>query len=151
MTDETAPLSLPASGPLKHFLEVVSDSISDGFEHLGGLTPLVFAVTENGDGYVIGVPSRLATGNPDKTGEGVVKWMRDHFRKHDVIRYAFASETQESQQEIVAIEAEDYNGAIVGFRKIIRGDGKARLGPLRTFHKTGFFGGKLLPERGRLN
>jgi hypothetical protein len=151
MTDETAPLNLPASGSLEHFLEVVSDSISDGFEHLGGLTPLVFAVTENGDGYVIGVPGRLATGDPEKTGEGVVKWMRDHFRKHDVIRYAFASETRERQQEVVTIEAEDYNGAVVGIREIIRGDGNARLGPLRTFHIAGFFGGKLLPERGQLN
>ncbi len=77
--------------------------------------------------------------------------MHDHFRKHDVIRYAFASETRERQQEVVTIEAEDYNGAVVGVREIIRGDGNARLGPLRTFHIAGFFGGKLLPERGRLN
>jgi hypothetical protein len=151
MSEETALLNLPASGPLECFLEAVSDAISEGFEQMGGLTPLVFAVTEKGNGYVIGVPSRLGAGDPDKTDERVAKWMRNHFRKHDVIRYAFVSETHETQQEIVAIEAEDYNGAVVGFRKIIRAEGNARLGSLRTFHKAGFFGGKLLPERGRLN
>jgi hypothetical protein len=151
MAEETAPLNLPASGPLERFLKAVSDAISEGFEQMGGLTPLVFAVTEKGNGYVIGVPSRLGVGDPDKTDERVAKWMRNHFRKHDVIRYAFVCETHETQQEIIAIEAEDYNGAVVGFRKIIRAEGNARLGSLRTFHKAGFFGGKLLPERGRLN
>jgi hypothetical protein len=151
MAEETAPLNLPASGPLEGFLKAVSDAISEGFEQMGGLTPLVFAVTEKGNGYVIGVPSRLGAGDPDKTDDRVAKWMRNHFRKHDVIRYAFVTETHETQQEIVAVEAEHYNGAVVGFRKIIRAEGNARLGSLRTFHRAGFFGGKLLPERGRLN
>jgi hypothetical protein len=57
MTEETAPLNLPASGSLEHFLKFVSDSISEGFEQLGGVMPLVFVVTENGNGYVVGVPS----------------------------------------------------------------------------------------------
>jgi hypothetical protein len=153
MAEETAPLNLPASGPLERFLKVVSDAVSDGFEQMGGLTPLVFAVTENGSGYVIGVPGRIGAGDSDETGERIAKWMRDHFRKRDVIRYALVSESHhpESQQEAVTIEAEDYGGAMVGYRKIIREGTSARLGSLRTFHRAGFFGSKLLPERGRLN
>jgi hypothetical protein len=52
MAEETAPLDLPASGPLERFLKAVSDVISEGFEQMGGLTPLVFVVTEKGNGYV---------------------------------------------------------------------------------------------------
>jgi hypothetical protein len=79
--------------------------------------------------------------------------MRDHLRKRGVIRYAFVSESHypEIQQEAVTIEAEDYGGAMVGYRKIIREGTSARLGSLRRFHRAGSFGSKLLPERGRLN
>jgi hypothetical protein len=66
MAEETAPLNLPACGPLERFLKAVSDAISEGFEQMGGLTPLVFAVTEKGNGYVIGVPSRLGAATPTK-------------------------------------------------------------------------------------
>ena len=52
---------------------------------------------------------------------------------------------------LVSIEAADYRSAISGIREIVRPEnGKSYLGPLEPINSQGFFRGRLLPERGRL-
>jgi hypothetical protein len=154
MSNEMAPVDLPADGPLDAFLEAVSESLTDGYGELGGLVPLCFVVKADGESYIIGVP--FTGHDSDDADEHIAAWMRQHFKEREVIRYAYAVEASYSSHgrdsEFVSIEAADFSGAVCGVRKIIRPkNGKPYLGPLKTITSLGFFHGTLLPERGRLH
>jgi hypothetical protein len=96
MSNEMAPVDLPADGPLDAFLEAVSESLTDGYRELGGLVPLCFVVKADGESFVIGVP--FTGHDSDDADEHIAAWVRQHFKEREVIRYAYAVEASYSSR-----------------------------------------------------
>jgi hypothetical protein len=149
MNGEIAPLEFKTDGPLDEWLCRVSLSLEEGFVELGGLVPLLFVVATIGDAHVIGVPF---TNRDNKDAYDLIgTWAREHLSKCGAVRYAFACESRHQEHKLVSIEAADYGSAISGIREIVRSkNGKPYLGPLEPIDSQGFFRGRLLPTRGRL-
>jgi hypothetical protein len=158
-------LDLSADVPLDAFVRRLSRMVEHMFGRDGEITPAWFAVTRAGEGHVIVTPvtsNRDTDPFGDRAKEQIAEKIRQHFKEHDVVRFAHVAEAwmvfhdeethkefargnititrpslDPDRKEVVIIHAEDRSGGIGGAREIIRSQGrKPYLGSLE-WHDSG--------------
>jgi len=146
MSIDIEELDLSADVPLDAFLRRVSRMIEKRFDEMGEVDPSWALVTAGGKRHmvVMAFPSTVEDPYGDKAKKAGVAIMRDYFREHYVVRYAFVTEmwlgTKSSsvrpvldpnRREAVLLLVEDRGGAFTAWREIIRpANSKPYLGKL---------------------
>jgi hypothetical protein len=145
IVDELKP-NLSADVPLDAFLRRASRIVEDEFGEKGEIPPSWFLVTASGQTHAVVMPFPATGEDPfaDNVKNKGVAFMRDYFKKCDVVRYAHVAEAwmgtkpasvrasmDPNRIEIVSLIVEDRDGACCGRREIIRpASGKPYLGKL---------------------
>ncbi len=163
-------VDLSADVPLAAFLRRVSRIVEKRFDETGEVPPSWALVTAGGKAHLVVTPFPATAEDPcgDNAKKAGVAFMRDYFREHDVIRYAFTAEAwrggesasvrptmDPNRTEVMALIAEDRDGAITASREIIRStNGKPYLGKLELDdgpHALGYsqFGNLIFEKRPR--
>jgi len=134
IVDELKP-NLSADVPLDAFLRRASRIVEDEFGEKGEIPPSWFLVTASGQTHAVVMPFFGAAADPfaDNAKHKGVAFMRDYFKKCDVVRYAHVAEAwmgtelasvrasmDPNRIEIVSLIVEDRDGACCGTREIIR-------------------------------
>jgi len=134
IVDELKP-NLSADVPLDAFLRRVSRIVEDEFEERGEIASSWFLVTASGQTHAVVMPFPATGEDPfaDNVKNKGVAFMRDYFKKCDVVRYAHVAEAwmgtkpasvrasmDPNRIEIVSLIVEDRDGACCGTREIIR-------------------------------
>src|SRR5258706_46439 len=139
-------VDLSADVPLDAFLRRVSRSTEKRFDEMGEVDPSWALVSAGGKAHLVVMPFPATIEDPyaDKAKKAGVAFMRDYFKEHDVVRYAFVAEAwrgaesasvrptlDPNRMEGVTLIAEDCRGAIIAIREIDRpANGKPHLGEL---------------------
>lgn len=152
---------------MNEFIEFVSAQTERIFHQTGCVLPMYHAIKR--DGHHIVCPM------PDANKDTAVAIVRALFELQDVVRYVFIDEawtvcakseeadalrnmaergiaSHPDRVEIILFNAEDENeGLTMGMRDIIRGKGKAKLGPLKLERPNNMEGrmAGMLPRRTR--
>jgi hypothetical protein len=163
-------VDLSADVPLAAFLRRVSRIIENRFDQTGEVPPSWALITAGGKAHLVMTPFPATDEDPcgDNAKKAGVAFMRDYFREHDVVRYAFVAEAWQgaksasvrpsmdpSRTAVVWLIAEDRGGAITALREIIRpANGKpylAKLGVDDGPHAPGYapFGNLIYQRRPR--
>jgi hypothetical protein len=116
------------------------------FDETGEVDPSWALVTAGGQTQlvVMSFPATIEDPYGDKIMKAGVAFMRDYFKEHDVVRYAFVAEAWRRTEsrpvrpnrdpnctEVVILITEDCHGAITASREIVRAaNGKPYLGNL---------------------
>lgn len=170
MNTDIEDIDLSADVPLDAFLRRVSRIIENRFDETGEVPPSWALVTAGGKAHLVVTPFPATSEDPcgDNAKKVGVAFMRDYFREHDVVRYAFVAEGWQgaksasvrpsmdpNRTEVMALIAEDRDGAITASREIIRStNGKPYLGKLELDdgpHAPGYsrFGNLIFEKRPR--
>jgi hypothetical protein len=146
MSIDIEEVDLSADVPLDTFLRRVSRITEKRFNEMGEVDPSWALVTAGGQAQlvVMSFPETIEDPYGDKIMKAGVAFMRDYFKEHDVVRYAFVAEawrraesasvrsnTDPNRTELVILVTEDCHGAIRASRQIVRAEnGMPYLGNL---------------------